>query len=85
MTGQTGDEQTIINTIGHAAGVLIFGIFLYLVIRRKSAARLRVGRLPLAAATLALLWNFASLVVLTLGTEGGRAERLISGRDCICR
>jgi hypothetical protein len=73
-----GSEQAMINTVGHAAGILIFGIFLYLVVRERSASRLRVGRLSLVAATLALLWNVASLAVLMMGSNGTVTERVIA-------
>lgn len=54
----------LVNTLGHAAGTLIFGIFLYLLVRDRAGARLRGSRLTLAAALLAFLWNFASLLVI---------------------
>jgi two-component system, LytTR family, sensor kinase len=73
-----GNEQAVVNVLGHAAGVLIFGIFLYLVIRERSAARLRVGWLQLTAAALALLWNVASLVVLVMGSSGSAGERVVA-------
>jgi hypothetical protein len=67
-----GNEQAVVNTLGHAAGVLIFGIFLYLVFRQRSAAHLRVSWLSLTAAALAMCWNLASLVVLIVGGSGAR-------------
>jgi len=57
-------EPLLVNTLGHSAGVLIFGIFLYLILRDWRNARLRNSRLPAAAAALALLWNLGSLIVL---------------------
>jgi two-component system, LytTR family, sensor kinase len=73
-----GSEQDVVNTLGHAAGVLIFAIFLYLVVRQWSAARLRVSWLSLVAAALALLWNLASLMILVMGSTGSLAERLVA-------
>jgi hypothetical protein len=49
-----GGEQVVVNTLGHAAGVLIFGIFSYLIVKERSTPRLRVGLLSLVAAILAL-------------------------------
>jgi len=74
-----GSEQIVVNTLGHGAGVLIFGIFLYLVFRQRSATHLRVSWLSLAAAALALLWNLASLMVLAMGSTGSLPERVIAG------
>ena len=57
-------EPLLVNTLGHSAGVLIFGIFLFLFLRDWRNARLRRSWLPAAAAALALLWNLGSLIVL---------------------
>jgi signal transduction histidine kinase len=57
-------ESLLVNTLGHTAGVLIFGIFLYLVVRDRAARRLRGATKSMLAAGLALGWNLASLVVL---------------------
>ena len=63
----------ITNLIGHAAGVLIFGIFLYLVLRQRP---LRNNWLSPAAAALALLWNLSSLAVLLTDSSYEHAIRL---------
>jgi signal transduction histidine kinase len=57
-------EPQLVNAIGHSAGAIIFGIFLYLVLRDRSGARLRGSWLSVAAAGLAFLWNVGSLTVL---------------------
>ncbi len=57
-------EPLLVNTLGHSAGVLVFGIFLFLFLRDWRNARLRGSWLPAAAAALALLWNLGSLIVL---------------------
>ncbi len=59
------------NTLGHAAGVLIFGIFLYLLIQDRAARRLRGGAKSMLAAALALVWNLSSLLVLGFGARTG--------------
>jgi hypothetical protein len=58
------NESLLVNTLGHSAGVLIFGIFLYLLVQDRAARRLPGGAKSMLAAALALLWNLASLVVL---------------------
>jgi two-component system LytT family sensor kinase len=60
----TVNESLLVNTLGHSAGVLIFGIFLVLLLRDRAARRLRGGAKPMVAALLALVWNLASLIVL---------------------
>jgi plasmid stabilization system protein ParE len=72
-------EHVLVNALGHGAGVLIFGIFLYLVIRERSTARLRVSWLSLTATVLALLWNLASLTVIAMGSAGSLVERAVAG------
>jgi two-component system, LytTR family, sensor kinase len=64
-------ESVLVNTLGHAAGVLIFGIFLVLLIQDRAARRLRGGAKPMLAAALALVWNLASLLVLGFGARIG--------------
>ena len=54
----------MVNTLGHSAGVLIFGIFLYLLLQDRAARRLAGSAKSMMAAALALLWNLASLIVL---------------------
>ena len=58
------NESLLVNTLGHSAGVLIFGIFLVLLLRDRAARRLRGGVKSILAAVLALVWNLASLIVL---------------------
>lgn len=62
-------ESLLVNTLGHSAGVLIFGIFLYLLIEDRAARRLRGSAKSMLAAALALVWNLASLVVLGMGSR----------------
>ena len=60
----TVNESLLVNTLGHSAGVLIFGIFLYLLLQDRAARRLRGSTKAMLAAALALAWNLASLLVL---------------------
>jgi len=52
-------EPLLINTIGHSAGALLFGLSLYFLLRHSSS-----GWLNIAAAALAFVYNLSSLVVL---------------------
>jgi hypothetical protein len=67
-------QQLLLNTLGHAAGVLIFAIFLVLLARYHTQGNSR--RLPALAAALALAWNAASLAVLGMGDSAGLRPRL---------
>ena len=60
-------EPLLINTLGHSAGALIFGIFLVLLLRDRAGARLRGSWLSVAAGGLAFSWNACSLIGLTGG------------------
>ena len=70
-------EPVLVNIIGHSAGAIIFGIFLYLLLRDRSAARLRGSWRTLAAATLALLWNLGSLAALIVSTRTDAEPQLL--------
>ena len=60
------NASLLVNTLGHLAGVLLFGIVLVLLLQDR-AARHVGGLKPIAAAAVALAWNVASLLVL--GTD----------------
>jgi two-component system LytT family sensor kinase len=67
----------LVNTIGHFAGAVAFGILLYLLVidwRRNPRER---GSLPSIAAALALLWNLGSLVGLATAPQGGEISDTI--------
>jgi two-component system LytT family sensor kinase len=63
-------ELQLVNTLGHSAGAIIFGIFLYLLLRDRSGTRLRGSWLSFTAAGLAFLWNVGSLAVLITPSDG---------------
>ena len=63
------NESLLVNTLGHCAGVLIFGIFLFLLVQDRAARRLRANSKSILAAALALVWNVASLAVLGMGSR----------------
>ena len=70
-------EPLLVNTIGHCAGALIFGMLLYLFLVNWRRARDGRNCLPMVAAALAMLWNLGSLVGLATGPAGGMAADII--------
>jgi two-component system LytT family sensor kinase len=70
-------ELQLVNVIGHSAGAIIFGIFLYLLLRDRSGARLRGSWLSVAAAGLAFLWNIGSLAILIAATDNSRYADIV--------
>src|ERR1700733_15192909 len=70
-------EPVLVNTIGHCAGAVVFGMLLYFFL--VNWRRNREGRsgLPVLAASLAMLWNLGSLVALATGPSGGPAADII--------
>lgn len=68
-------EPLLVNTLGHCAGTLVFGIFLFLLLRDRAGTRLRGNRLTILAAALALIWNFASLLVIAVGNGAGATSQ----------
>jgi two-component system, LytTR family, sensor kinase len=57
-------DPVLINTIGHTAGLLLFGLIIVLLIRDWHGNGIRQARLSLMAAALAFSWNMGSLFVL---------------------
>jgi two-component system, LytTR family, sensor kinase len=75
-----GDGRYLsVNIIGHATGVLIFGIFLALMLSHRSAQQVRASWLSLLAVALALVWNLASLAVIVLGNTHEFVELIVAG------
>jgi hypothetical protein len=58
------NEPLLINILGHAAGALIFAIFLALLFSGRGWSGVRGRYLPALAATLSCAWNLGSLAVL---------------------
>jgi two-component system, LytTR family, sensor kinase len=71
------EEPQLVNTIGHSAGAIIFGIFLVLLLRDRAPTGLRSSWRSLSAAALAFLWNIGSLAVLT-HSIGSRSDLLVA-------
>ena len=76
----------LVNTIGHCAGAIIFGILLHLFLldwRRAAGARGDSGErsaLPCVAAALGLLWNLGSLIGMATAPEGDTiADIIVAG------
>jgi hypothetical protein len=70
-------EPLLVNTIGHSAGAVIFGMLLYFFVLNSWRSRQEHSILPAAAAALAMLWNLGSLVGMAAGPEGGMAADII--------
>jgi len=60
-------EPVLVNTIGHSAGAVIFGMLLYFFLVNRRRADDERSSLPAVAAALAMLWNLGSLVALAAG------------------
>jgi len=73
----TFHETQLVNTIGHSGGAIIFGIFLYLLLRDRSGTRLRGSWLSFAAAGLAFLWNIGAIAALIASTRNANVAELI--------
>jgi|HubBroStandDraft_1064217.scaffolds.fasta_scaffold00638_8 two-component system LytT family sensor kinase len=65
-------EPVLVNTIGHCAGAVIFGMLLYFFLVNRRRAGDERSSLPVVAAALAMLWNLGSLVALAAGPNGGQ-------------
>ncbi len=70
-------EPLLVNTIGHCAGAVVFGMLLYLFVLNSWRAREQRSVLPAVAAALAMLWNLGSLVGMAAGPDSGMAADII--------
>ena len=70
-------EPILVNTIGHSAGVVIFGILLYFFFVNWQRTREKRSTLPALATILALLWNVGSLIALATGPRAGQIPDVI--------
>jgi two-component system LytT family sensor kinase len=70
-------EPVLVNTIGHCAGAVLFGMLLYFFLVNWRREREEQSKLATLAAALAFLWNVGSLVALGLGRQGGTAADVI--------
>lgn len=71
-------EPLLVNAIGHSAGALIFGIFLFLFLNDRAGTRfLRGSWLSFTAAGLAFLWDIGSLAALISATRSNWYEPLL--------
>jgi len=66
----TEHQPLIINVVGHLAGAIVFGIFLFLALWGSPGRRLRQNWLSIGSAGLAWLWNVGALA--TLLSSAGR-------------
>jgi two-component system LytT family sensor kinase len=66
-----------VNTVGHSAGVVIFGLLLYLFLVNWLRAREGRSSLPSVAAALAMFWNLGSLIALASGPSSGKSADII--------
>ncbi len=57
-------DPVLINTVGHTAGVLLFGFIIALLVRDRRAHGIRKSKLSILAASLAFAWNVGSLIAL---------------------
>src|SRR4051812_12047676 len=60
----------LVNTIGHCAGAIAFGILLYLLLLDWRRATAEKSLLPSIAAGLAFLWNIGSLIGMATAPAG---------------
>jgi two-component system LytT family sensor kinase len=70
-------EPTLVNTIGHCCGAVIFGMLLYFFLANWRRGPEERTVLPVLAAGLAFLWNIGSLIALGAGPRGGMAPDII--------
>lgn len=73
-----GSELMVVNALGHAAGVLIFGNFLFLLLRSHATRRAYTTNLALMAGALAFIWNLAWLGLIIRKETHSVASQMIA-------
>jgi hypothetical protein len=68
----------LVNTLGHCAGAIVFGILLYFLSLDWRRERTRRGALPCVAAALALLWNLGSLIGLATAPGDSFSDGIVA-------
>lgn len=69
----------LVNTLGHCAGAVVFGILLYLLFVNWRRDRHPGGGLACTAAALALLWNAGSLVAMSTAPGNVLSDMVLAG------
>ncbi len=77
LTESSLRDPVLINTIGHTAGLLLFGLIITLFLRDRRAHGIRQTKLSIVAATLALGWNGGSLIALGVGEANSSSMALV--------
>ena len=75
LTAANWRDPVLINTIGHSAGLLLFGVILVLLVRDRRTWVIRQTKLSIMASGLALSWNIGALIAL----GSNRMESLLIG------
>ena len=79
IEGVSIENPVFVNTLGHTAGVFVFGLLIALLLKSGAARANRQKAASLAAAFLALLWNIGSLLGLaSLQRDGQVADWLVA-------
>ena len=68
----------LVNTLGHCAGAIVFGILLYFLALDWQRERTNRGALSCLAAALALLWNLGSLIGLASGPGDALSDAIVA-------
>ncbi|MCC7497935.1 MAG: histidine kinase [Bryobacterales bacterium] len=77
-------EPLLVNTLGHSIGALLFGIFVFLLLRDRSRSLLRESHLSIAAGTMAFGWNFTALLILAVPRTDVWISRLVPFTAMAC-
>src|SRR5580693_1196055 len=68
----------LVNTLGHCAGAIVFGILLYFLLIDWRRDRQNRSSLPCIAAALALLWNLGSLIGLATAPGDSLSDGIVA-------
>ncbi|HEX3683785.1 MAG TPA: histidine kinase [Bryobacteraceae bacterium] len=79
IEGVSLQDPVFVNTVGHASGLLLFGLLIVLLLKSWDRTGTRQQISTLLAACLAFLWNLGSLAGLEFTRRGGQIDdRLVA-------
>ena len=70
-------QPQVVNAVAHFAAALIFGIFLFLLLRDRARTRVGANWMSLAAAGLAFAWNLGSLAAVVVPPGNQTAANIL--------
>lgn len=77
-------DQLLIDTVGHSAGLVLFGFLVVLFRRNQVVGKTHESRMSTVAAAFVLIWNLAELLLLAQPHIPAGIQRIAGGLSLLC-